>query len=70
MLVSSLSAPDNSGRGAGRVKTGVRFVTFMSFSELAMNGRVDFYDTVSLDGEVCVAYATMAKARGNSAHVQ
>jgi hypothetical protein len=43
VLVGALGAPDDSGRGAGGVETGVGFVAFVRVAELAMDLGVCFW---------------------------
>jgi len=42
MLVGSLSSPDNSSRCTRRIQTSVRFVSFMSIAEVAVDRRSQF----------------------------
>lgn len=39
LLTGTLTGPDNASGRFGRVEAGMRFVTFMAFSKLHVNGR-------------------------------
>jgi hypothetical protein len=42
LFVGTLRSPDDTGRGSSWVEAGVRFVAFVAFAELAVDGRVEF----------------------------